>query len=255
MATIKALDVSSHSGPISVFKWRAAFEDGWQLAIVQAWGGLPGGGSGPNPHCSQQLATARVSGLLTAIYIVIPPDTDPHTHLLILRAKEAAGDEYQHVRAVAMDIEDEDRRPLHPTDPDARLMDAIDNVPDKPVWIYTSLGMWPPMMGDSCTFPDYPLWDARWSPPEGLDGGFVPYGGWSECAMRQYQGTTLIHGISADLNVADLARLGLEVDPCAALRAERDALLGQLEQARMLGRSAASTLQTIVNSLRYWAGT
>lgn len=253
MPTIKALDVSSHSGPISDGEWSRAYEDGWHLAIVQAWGGLPGGGSGPNPLCEFQLAGARGNDLLTAIYIVIPPDTDPHTHHLIRLAEEAAGPEYQHVRAVAMDIEDEDRRPLHPTNPDARLMDAIDNVRDKPVWIYTSFDNWIHIMRYSEAFCDYPLWDGRWGFTDGLDDYWRPYGAWDRCAMRQYCGTTMIHGISVDLNVADLARLGLEDDPCAELRSERDALLGQLEQGKMLTRSAGTTLKTIADSLRDWS--
>lgn len=253
MTTIKALDVSSHSGVITLGQWARAHTDGWRMAIPQAWGGLPGGGSGPNPLCRDQLVGARAVGDLTAIYIVIPPDTTTETHELIRVAKEAAGDEYQHVRAVAMDIEDEDRRPLHPDSPDARLMDAISNVQDKPVWIYTSLDNWIHIMRHSEAFSDYPLWDARWGSTDGLDDGWVAYGGWGCCAMRQYQNTTLVHGISADLNVADLARLGLEDDPCAELRSERDALAGQLEQGRMIARSAGSTLQTIADSLRDWS--
>ncbi len=250
MATVHALDVSSHSGFINQSAWEEAHRHGWTMAIVQAWGGLPGGGSGPNPYCEAQLQNARLAGDLTAIYIVIPPDTDPLTHELIRVAKAAAGAEYQHLEAVAMDIEDEDRRPLHPDDPDARLADAIANVGDKDVWIYTSLDNWTHIMRGSERFAHYPLWDGRWGPTDGLDDAFVPYGGWTRCAMRQYQRTTLLHGISADLNVASLARLGIAEDPQEELREEVERLRKWREAASIVLTAQAAKAEEIAATLR-----
>jgi hypothetical protein len=168
---------------------------------------------GPNPHASQQLAGARAAGLLTAGYIWIPPDTTTDTSQLIRVARAAAGAEELHLSFIAPDIEDPQRRRLHPTDPQGRLRNAIAQLGSAKVVIYTSRSMWPPIMADSHKFAQYPLWDADYDRGEDLDATFVPYGGWTQRAMLQYQGTTTVTDISADLNVADLERLDISTVP------------------------------------------
>lgn len=205
---IHALDVSEYGGPIKDSQWKAAYEADFRLAIVQAWGGGPIPG-GKNARCAQQLEGARKAGMMTAIYIWLPPDTTTKTELLIQAAKDAAGSEYQHVKFVAMDIEDAQLRLLHPLDPKARLFDAISHIKDKPVIIYTSRYMWSKVIGDVTGFEQYcALWDARYDKLADLDANWEPYGGWKERAIKQYQGTTTVAGgISADLNVVHLERL------------------------------------------------
>lgn len=201
---IHALDVSEYGGLIKDSQWKAAYDAGFRLAIVQAWGGGPVPG-GKNAYCAEQLAGARKAGMMTAIYLWLPPDTTAQTHLLIQAAKDAAGDEYQHIKFVAMDIEGDEK--LHPEAPAARLHNAISNVKDKPVVIYSSAYMWGKVMGKSTALSQYPLWDARYDELPELDTNWVPYGGWIQRAMKQYQGTTSVAGISADLNVVHLGRL------------------------------------------------
>lgn len=254
MSLVKALDVSSYSGPISDGEWTRAYEDGWGLAVVQAWGGLSDHSSGPNPLCEFQLAGARGNGFLTAIYIVIPPDDTVETHELIRVAKEAAGPEYQHVLFVAPDIEDAQRRPLHPVDPDARLHNALVNIGHPIMPIYTSRSMWADVMRESTAFAHLPLWDARWSAQQRLDDGWVPYGGWWECAMRQYQGTTIIHGITVDLNVADLDRLGVAEPPPDDGQAELERLRRQLQDIKAAAGQAGTLAQSVADSLRRHEG-
>ena len=145
---------------------------------------------------------------MTAIYLIVPADTTTRTEFLIQAAKDAAESEYQYIKFVAMDIEDSQLRPLHPTDPKGRLADAISHVKDKPVCIYTSHHMWNNVMGGMTGFENYPLWDAHYDEVPELDTNWVPYGGWTQCAMKQYKGTTVVPGgISADLNIAHLGRL------------------------------------------------
>lgn len=205
---IRAIDVSEWGGEIKEERWRGAYEAGYRLAIVQAWGGGPVPG-GKNAYCAQQLAAARKAGMMTAIYFHLPPDTTTQTHLLVQAVKEAAGEEYQHVKFVAVDIEDEQLRPLHPTDSRGRLANAISHIKDKPVVVYTSGRMWGKVMGNMGGFEQYPLWDAQYDKKAELDVGWVAYGGWRERAMKQFQGTTQVAGISVDLNIGHLGRLGL----------------------------------------------
>lgn len=213
MTRVKALDVSSHGGEIPPIRWRTARENGWELAVVQLWGGLPGNTMGPNPHAKQQLVGARAAGLLTAGYIWIPPDTTLDTSELIKVARAAAGDEESHLAFIAPDIEDPQRRRLHPINPEARLGDALAHLHGVRKAIYTSRSMWGPIMANTTVFKSIPLWDADFDRGEDLDATFRPYGGWTERAMLQYKGTTDVHGISADLNVADLERLGIAPAP------------------------------------------
>ncbi|OGO08495.1 MAG: hypothetical protein A2Y61_03930 [Chloroflexi bacterium RBG_13_60_13] len=213
MAQVKALDVSSHSGPVPVEKWRVAQDDGVRLAIVQAWGGLPDGSMGPNPYCRQQLLGAREAGLLTAIYVWIPPDTTTDTSVLMQVAKDAAGDEYQHVSFVALDIEDPQHRPLHPTLPEQRLENAIGHVRDKTAVIYTSRSMWPDLMKGWESFAWLPLWDASYAQGDQLDVNFRPYGSWTQRAALQYEGSGTRYGIWSCADVVDLVRLGIEEEP------------------------------------------
>jgi len=205
---IQAIDVSAWGGQIKDEQWKAAYDAGFRLVTVQAWGSIPGG-RGKNKHCQQQLAGARKAGMMTAVYFHLPSDMTTQTHLFIPVVKQAAGTEYEHIRFVVVDIEGS--APLHPTDPVARLKDAISNIQDKSVVIYTSRHMWNDVvMGGAYNvgFEKYPLWDALYDKKAELDTGWVPYGGWKQRAIKQYTGTTTIAGnISADLNIASMKRL------------------------------------------------
>lgn len=232
---IRALDVSEWGGDIEESRWKKAYDAGFRMVVVQAWGGGPVPG-GKNAYCAQQLAAARKVGMMTAIYLIVPPDTTTRTEFLIQAAKEAAGSEYQHIRFVALDIEDSALRLLHPTNPKGRLDDAISHIMDKPVVIYTSRHMWSKVMRGMAGFERYPLWDAHYDEVAELDTNWVPYGGWTQCAMKQYKGTTLVPGgISADLNIADLVRLLGDSPP----NEEKEALLARIAE---LERSEAECL-------------
>jgi len=238
---IHALDVSAWGGEIKESQWKAAHDIGFRLAIAQAWGGIPGG-RGKNKHCQQQLAAAREAGMMTAIYFYLPADTTTQTHLLIPVVKEAAGTEYEYVKFVAVDIEGD--QPLHPIDPAARLKDAISHIKDKPVAIYTSRHKWNGIvMGGVSGFEQYPLWDARYDRLAELDTNWVPYGGWKQRAIKQYQGTTMIPGnISVDLNVVSLERLFPPTEPDT-----NQAILNDLGVTRATLKAGETALHTAID--------
>ena len=161
-----------------------------------------------------------------AIYLIVPSDTTTQTHSLIQAGRDAAGEEYQHIKFFALDIEGD--KLLHPTDPKARLSDAIhnagvvDRLEDRPVVIYTSVSKWKTVMDNAPGFNYYPLWDARYDELPDLDANWVPYGGWEGRAIKQYsQNRIVAGGISADLNVVHLGRLfGTSEPPSGYVDAE-----------------------------------
>lgn len=241
---IYALDVSAWGGSIKDEQWRAAHDAGFRLAVVQAWGALPGNRRGKNPYCTEQLVGARKAGMMTAIYFHLPSDVTTETHLFIPVVKEAAGSEYAHTKFVAVDIEGE--KLLHPTEPKARLADAISHIKDKPVIIYTSRYMWQKVMAMAVGFEKYPLWDARYDEKPELDTNWLAYGGWKERAIKQYRGTTTVAGgISADLNVADLGRLFPEPKIDYVEEA-----LKEIEAAQSLTRAADQRLDKAKENLK-----
>ena len=64
--------------------------------------------------------------------------------------------------------------------------------------IYTRRSWWLPYTGDTRVFAHEPLWNAWFDGDPDTDG--LPYGGWSDSLIEQYQGTTLVCGQSVDLN-------------------------------------------------------
>ena len=76
--------------------------------------------------------------------------------------------------------------------------------------MYTRKRDWDRMAGGVTDFARLPLWTPCY---DGVDElavmrgrPWVPFGGWTAVAAKQYQGTTRIHGVSVDTNIAD-ARL------------------------------------------------
>ncbi len=109
----------------------------------------------------------------------------------------------QHVDQVRMwwiDCEDES---LHGMGPSA-VLDAIGNAveycerADVRHGIYTGGWWWKPRTDNSSAFSHLPLWNADYRSAE----HHLPYGGWTESAMWQFQGTTMVCGQSVDRNLA-----------------------------------------------------
>lgn len=205
-----AFDISAYQhGPTP--RWFEQMKGrGFRMAIIQAWGGGPMR-TGPNPYARSQLQNARAAGLDLAVYVWLPPDDTEQTEDLIASALGPVMN--FDLRFVSMDIEG-DR--LHPTDPEARLDNAIHYtgllLPGLPINIYTSAAMWPRVMGNSTKYAHYPLWHAAYI-GEGKEWPTelppVNYGGWTEAAAWQFAGTTPINGVGVDLNIVNYDRLGI----------------------------------------------
>jgi GH25 family lysozyme M1 (1,4-beta-N-acetylmuramidase) len=65
--------------------------------------------------------------------------------------------------------------------------------------IYSSESQWGPITGNDESFSNYPLW---WAYYDGNPSwaGWSPFAGWSQPAIKQFQGTTSICGASIDEN-------------------------------------------------------
>lgn len=67
--------------------------------------------------------------------------------------------------------------------------------------IYTSKSQWTPIAGGSTAFKTYPLWYPHYeSPANPSYSDWVPFGGWTTPAVKQYAGTTSICSASVDKN-------------------------------------------------------
>lgn len=218
---ILGIDISAWQGRPPPDWFREIRAAGYEAFIAQLWGGTPDG-LGPSPHAAYQLQQATEAGFpVLGGYIYLPPDTTTYTTELVSLAQEAAGGARLHL--VAIDIEAD--RLLHPTHPYARLVDCLSRVqaawPDAQAVIYTRRNIWAVNLGVENPWPGgkppVPLWEARYVLPSGqapdappdLGWQWQPFGGWAERAGLQYAGTAPLYGVGADLNVFDLARLGI----------------------------------------------
>ena len=67
------------------------------------------------------------------------------------------------------------------------------------IGIYTSNSQWSPITGGSTAFKKYPLWYPHYDNSASFSD-FVPFGGWSKPAIKQYAGTTSMCSASVDKN-------------------------------------------------------
>lgn len=147
------------------------------------------------------LRGARERGLVTAGYINVSPWYPQAEGLR--RAQEAAGAEWEHLRALAVDVEIEGV-----TLGQVRELCELAAATGKRVCIYTAQWFWAGKLGNPRDdwLRAYPLWYALYDGVAELKGrgepGFGP-AGWPVVG-KQFQGTTAIAGAEFDLNVFDL---------------------------------------------------
>lgn len=83
-------------------------------------------------------------------------------------------------------------------------MDAADDATDDLEFLIYTAGWWyPQATGNYTGFSGYGLADAHYIRPPGFTLA-KPYGGWSECQIHQYQGSTDLVGLSVDRCLAKL---------------------------------------------------
>ncbi len=187
----KCIDISNYSGnhptgiptPDDV---RCLLADGWQTAIV-------GGSYGT--IATAQLDACAAGGMDVEVYAFI--EFRDGWEAAIDRALAALTG---HVRRLWLDCEESS--PLGPSGTAQRIHDAIAYVhaarPDLELGIYTGGWWWTPETNDSHEFADMPLWTAEY------DSRIVSptmYGGWTQAAIWQYQGSVDTCGLNADRNL------------------------------------------------------
>lgn len=191
---MRGLDISAYQGEIPQAWFHARKAEGIGLCIVQLYGGGAPGGLGPNPYAQLQLSRARATGMQLAGYVIPSWAFSP--------GLDNAGEFLEELRFCALDVEDE--KPVTREQVDGvRLRGVV------PV-VYTSASQWRAVMGDTLTFSDVPLWDARYlysnPPPYGERlwpawSEAVAYGGWPARVAWQWQGDITVDGVRCDLNL------------------------------------------------------
>lgn len=226
---ILATDISGWQERPPRIWFEQMYDAGYRMLIAQLVGGTPQG-FGANRDAPYQLAMARLVGMDTGGYGVIPEDNEIETGALVQLILDAAGDELQHLRTIALDIEPNSSR-LHPADPMGRLVNAYLNltaqVPQRlgrhleAYGIYSNPHYWGIAFGSrDVAFPyahEAYCWEARYVFPSGqgpsqapnIDWNWQPWGGWQQRAALQYAGTVPTFGVGADWNTVDLDRMGL----------------------------------------------
>ena len=197
---MKALDISYGSAKVTAAWCQARRSEGYQLLVADLWSGSKG-----FPAAAQALRRWREAGGVTAGYLVIHRYRNLDEHYA--GAKASAGDEWDKLAFVAVDIERVDRNSALPGQATPEMTrQACDRIAAeglRPI-VYTSHGMWTGIMGPSQALSDQPLWDAHYgtaTKPIPANLTVSPgYGVWTVRTGHQFKDTTDVDGIPCDLN-------------------------------------------------------
>lgn len=202
---IRGIDVSSYSGRITLSQAKALKEQwGIQAAVIQLWGGGPGG-TGPNRWMLSQAYALSSAGLEIGVYIWPPRAIAEYFEDIKAMVRGLIAVTGKRPFMVALDVEAGEKVSLAHIQLASRL---------GPAFIYTSPGEWKKIMG-STSFPDVPLWEANYTRkfrtltgawtgkwPTEEDHPWDPVTpGFKESPAWQFMGTTSLSGVSCDLNV------------------------------------------------------
>lgn len=230
----RAADISNYTSdltPEALAAWRA---DGVELVLVQAIdppAGFPVG------KTRDQVQACLAAGLVVDAYVYLWFDNDISDIQHKLQLLDGLP-----IRRMWLDVEDESAARYDWAACEAKVRDALNACDSFTVTgidrtgIYTGGWFWrsDQYMANTTTFADRELWDANYA--DGVAdaaAGFVPYGGWTSCAIKQWQGTTTYFGVSGvDMDVLSEQEANKLTqpagDPCAPVEAQRDGLIGTL---------------------------
>jgi hypothetical protein len=147
----------------------------------------------------QQLATLRTAGMAAEAYIYLWFDDVSLVQSALQLLQGTA------IRRIWLDIEDEAAKKYNQADTEARVQQALNycdtfgaGLSLARTGIYTGHWFWTDAsyMANTQTFKDRLLWDAHYDNVADATQNFVPYGGWSSCAIKQYVGTSIFGGVS-----------------------------------------------------------
>lgn len=156
------------------------------------------------PGCQRALAVIRECGATTGAYFVTHGWQHSH-EWHYERAREVIGQEWEHLKVCAVDVEVEDANTTIEGIRRCQELVIEHGVPVSP--IYTSWYKWQLITGGSHGCADLPWWPAQYDGVPDL-GNVITYGGWRIPLGKQYTNTTDLDGIAVDFNVFDESILG-----------------------------------------------
>lgn len=192
------VDISNYTSPLTpqaLELWKA---DGVGLVIVQAFP--------PNyvqyQQQQRQIEQCRAAGLRVEAYI--------YDYLAGPGWRDACLQGLQDSGVLKVWADEEDVTPearklrLHERiGAITKTLDAIERA-GYLTGIYTGAWWWndPKYMNSTTIFQRYSLWDSYYDWVPDVNANWHPYGGWTGRAMKQWQGTSTLHGVSGvDLDV------------------------------------------------------
>ena len=182
-------DISNYTGPLTEQGCADLKAAGFVGIISQAITGLDG-----NTYTRQQLAMAQQCDLRLAGYMWCFPGASE----LGVRYRLEMFDGFV-LEFLALDLE---QQGTHVIDVERDLA-LCDPYWRGKTWVYS--GKWffdQQGWSHLDLWADRPLWDSDYDGEPDVDVGFVPYGGWTQRAMKQYRGTSTIGVVDQiDLNV------------------------------------------------------
>lgn len=197
-----AIDMSNFTDALTQQSVQALKDAGVELAIVQAVdppAGFPAG------RTRDQIAVCQSAGLIVDVYVWMWFDldvTDIQRKLALISGLS--------IRQLWLDVEDTAAVKYDQPTCDAKVAaalaecDAFVTTGGARTGVYSGRWFWadPRYMGNSQSFLDRKLWDANYDRVADTAIGFVPYGGWDHCAIKQDWGSTALAGVGGlDLDV------------------------------------------------------
>lgn len=196
-----AIDISNYSGALSADEVQGLLQAGVELVIVQAVDPAP---PFPMGQTREQVQTLLAAGFTVDAYVWLWFDAD----ISDVRGKLALLNGFP-IRRLWLDVEDTAARKYDQPTTEAKVQAALAELDGFPAsaggaGIYTGGWFWQNRlyMDNTETFKTRPLWDAHYDGIPDACQGFIPYGGWTDASIKQYQGTTTLAGIpNVDLDV------------------------------------------------------
>lgn len=229
---VDGLDLSFSRAPRDW--WRRRGAEGFRVMAQCLWTGTV------TPATARDnLRDSRLEGLVTSGYTVV--NRLPGAQA-VERARTAAGDEWQHLAALFIDVEVDGVT-------ESAIREACEFARDlgKPVAIYSAHWFWAGRLGNP-KWPwllEYPVWNAYYDSNPDLDFSAASWGPWSPAHVigEQYTGTTNIEGVDVDRDRFDLDFFARKEEHMG-LTTEQEALLADTRNrlARLEGAIAGSEL-------------
>jgi hypothetical protein len=185
--------MSKWSGELTAAEVACMKAAGIRKILVGTGNPAPGGAG---QWARQQAASALAHGLIVDAYIYLYLAKAPGTQTRIAMGTLKG----LPIGRWWLDAEDMESPELSPQQRVSYLAACADIVAEAGgrAGIYTGRWWWVPNTGDSRWLMHLPLWNAWFDGDPDTDG--LPYGGWTDSLIEQYQGTTVVCGQSVDLN-------------------------------------------------------